>query len=77
MMAARKVLVNPATATIRAVAVATAAGPGETDIGQFDTATQSPNAGPGPSNHVLFHFVEALMIKARLFDYPRYRILTA
>lgn len=74
-MAARKVLVNAPLGRIRVVPTATAAAGGDVDIGQFDQATQSPNAGVGPSNHVLFHFVEALMIKAKLFDYARYNLV--
>ncbi len=50
---------------------------GETFIGTIDQNAEGPNSAQGDKdNQVLFHHVEGLMIKAKLFDYNQYSIIT-
>jgi hypothetical protein len=74
---ARRLIVNIAQKIARVVPVATAPGAGETLIGTIDHDEAGNEDGVGAKmSHVLYHHVELLMIKAKLFDYPSYKIVT-
>lgn len=49
---------------------------GETFLGTIDLGDPGPNSAVGyKGNQVLFHHVEELAIKAKLFGYPGYQII--
>jgi uncharacterized protein YjdB len=75
---AKRVIVNIAQKKIKVVPTSVNAGTGETLIGTIDHYDGGNNDAEGyKGSHVLYHHIEKLMIKAKLFDYPSYSIFNS
>lgn len=74
----KRVIANVAEKTIKVVAVAVNPGPGETLVGTIDHDEAGKDDSIGwQKGHVVYHHIEQLMNKAKLFDHHLYTITVA